>query len=69
MSGSVYKVIDLIGTSTNSWEEAANNAIEKAGKSVRDIRIAEVKKFDIKVEDGKPLVFRTNLRLSFKYQD
>ncbi|MFO7753726.1 MAG: dodecin family protein [Desulfobacteraceae bacterium] len=69
MSESVYKVIELIGTSTKSWEDAAANAIEKAGKSVRDIRIAEVKKFDVKVEDGKPLVFRTNIRLSFKYQD
>ncbi len=69
MSDSVYKVIDLIGTSTSSWEDAAKNAIERAGKSLRDIRIAEVKNFDVKIESGKPLLYRTNIRLSFKYQD
>lgn len=69
MSESVYKIIDLVGSSPNSWEEAATNAIERAGKSLRDLRIAEVQKLDIKIEDGKPAQFRTNLRLSFKYQD
>jgi len=69
MAESVYKLIDLVGSSPDSWEGAAKNAIERAGKSLRDIRIAEVIKFDIKIQDGKPLQFRTNLRLSFKYED
>ncbi len=69
MSDSVYKIIDLVGASTTSWEEAANKAIAKASGSLRDLRIAEVKKLDIKIEDGKPAQFRTNIRLSFKYQD
>ncbi|HCY87420.1 MAG TPA: transporter [Desulfobacteraceae bacterium] len=69
MSESIYKIIDLVGSSPNSWEEAATNAIERAGQSLRDLRIAEVQKLDIKIEDGKPAQFRTNLRLSFKYQD
>jgi len=69
MSDSVYKIIDLVGSSPTSWEEAATNAIERASKSLRDLRIAEVKKLDIKLEDGKPAQFRANLRLSFKYQD
>lgn len=69
MSESVYKIIDLVGSSPVSWEDAATQAIERASKSLRDLRIAEVQKLDIKVEDGKPAQFRTNLRLSFKYQD
>ena len=69
MGESVYKLIDLVGSSPNSWEEAAKNAIERAGKSLRDIRIAEVQKFDIKIQEGQPLQYRTNLRLSFKYED
>ena len=69
MADSVYKVIQLIGTSESSWEEAATSAIEKAGKSLKDLRIAEVQKLDVKVEDGKPAQFRANIRLSFKYQD
>ena len=69
MSNSVYKIIDLVGASTTSWEDAANKAIDKASGSLRDLRIAEVKKLDIKIEEGKPALFRTNLRLSFKYQD
>ena len=69
MSDSVYKIIDLVGSSTTSWEDAATSAIERASKSLRDLRIAEVMKLDIKIEAGKPAQFRTNLRLSFKYQD
>ena len=69
MSDSVYKIIDLVGSSEKSWEDAATSAIERASKSVRDLRIAEVMKLDIKVEKGKPAQFRTNLRVSFKYQD
>ncbi len=68
MSGSVYKLIDLVGTSSNSWEEAASNAVEKAGKSLKDLRIAEVVKLDLKIENGKATQFRANVRLSFKYQ-
>ena len=69
MSESVYKIIDLVGSSPTSWEDAATKAIEKAAGSLRDLRIAEVQKLDVKVEDGKPVQFRANLRLSFKYQD
>ncbi len=69
MAESVYKIIDLVGSSPTSWEDAATKAIDRASKSLRDLRIAEVQKLDIKVEDGKPTRFRTNLRLSFKYQD
>jgi len=63
----VYRVTDVIGTSPNSWEEAARNAIKTAAKSLRDLRIAEVTKLDVKVEDGKITQFRTRLSLSFKY--
>ena len=69
MSESVYKIVDLVGSSPTSWEDAATQAIERASKSLRDLRIAEVQKLDIKIENGKPTQFRTNLRLSFKYQD
>ncbi len=69
MSESVYKIIDLVGASDTSWEDAATKAIEKASRSVRDLRIAEVQKLDVKIEAGKPALFRTNLRLSFKYND
>lgn len=69
MGDSVYKIIDLVGSSETSWEDAASKAIAKASGSLRDLRIAEVQKLDIKVEDGKPAQFRTNLRLSFKYED
>ncbi len=69
MGESVYKIIDLVGSSSTSWEDAATKAIDRASKSLRDLRIAEVQKLDIKIEDGKPAQFRTNLRLSFKYQD
>lgn len=69
MSNSVYKVIDLVGASTISWEDASKTAIERASKTLRDLRIAEVKKMDIKLEDGKPALFRVNLRLSFKFEN
>lgn len=67
MSESVYKVIDLIGTSPNSWEEAAKRAVETASKSLRDLRVAEVVKLDMKVEAGKVTAFRARVKLSFKY--
>jgi flavin-binding protein dodecin len=66
---SVYKVIELIGTSPNSWEDAAKNAVETAGKSLKDLRIAEVQEFDMKVEDGKVAAYRVKVKVSFKYQD
>jgi len=63
----VYRVTDVIGTSDTSWEEAARNAVKVAAKSLRDLRIAEVTKLDVKVENGKVTQFRTRLSLSFKY--
>jgi flavin-binding protein dodecin len=67
MSESVYKVIRLVGSSPTSWEEAAKNAIETAGKSLRDLRVAEIQKLDLKVEDGKVAAYRALVNLSFKY--
>lgn len=64
----VYRVIDVIGTSKNSWEDAAKNAVETASKSLRDLRVAEVTKMDTKVEDGKVVAYRTRMQLSFKYE-
>lgn len=64
----VYRVIDVIGASQASWEEAARNAVETAAKSLRDIRIAEVTKMDVKVENGKVVAYRTRVQLSFKYE-
>ena len=64
----VYRVIDVIGTSKTSWEEAAKNAVETASKSLRDIRIAEVAQMDVRVDNGKVVAFRTRLQLSFKYE-
>ncbi len=66
---STYKVIELIGTSPNSWEDAAKNAVETAVKSLKDLRIAEAVEFDMKVEDGKVIAYRTKVKVSFKYQD
>jgi flavin-binding protein dodecin len=64
----VYRVIDVIGTSKTSWEDAAKNAVETAAKSLRDLRIAEVTKMDVKVENGKLVAYRTRVQLSFKYE-
>ena len=66
---SVYRVIDVIGTSTQSWEDAAVTAVNTARKSLRDLRVAEVVEHDLQVEDGGGITFRTKLRLSFKYED
>ena len=66
-SSAVYRVTEVIGTSSNSWEEAAKNAVKTAAKSLRDLRIAEITKLDVKVEDGKITQFRARLALSFKY--
>ena len=67
MSDSVYKIIDLVGSSPNSWEEAAKNAVETAAKSLRDLRIAEIVKLDMKVENGTVTDYRARVKLSFKY--
>jgi flavin-binding protein dodecin len=67
MADSVYKVIELVGSSPNSWEEAAKNAVERAGQTLRDLRVAEINKLDMKVENGKVTAFRARVSLSFKY--
>jgi flavin-binding protein dodecin len=67
MVESVYKIIDLVGSSPESWEDAARAAVETAGKSLRDLRIAEVTKLDMKIEGGKVTAFRARVKLSFKY--
>jgi flavin-binding protein dodecin len=67
MAESVYKIIDLVGSSPDSWEDAAKQAVETAGKSLRDLRIAEVTKLDMKIEGGKVTAFRARVKLSFKY--
>ena len=68
MTESVYKVIELIGTSTESWEKAAANAVETAAKSLTDLRIAEIVELDLQVEDGKVRAYRAKVKLSFKYR-
>ena len=68
MAESVYKVVELVGTSTESWEKAAQAAIETAAGSLRDLRVAEVVKLDVTVEDGKLARYRARLNLSFKYE-
>ncbi len=67
MSESVYKVIELVGTSPTSWEDAAKNAVETASKSLKDLRVAEISKLDMKVEGGQVTAFRARVKLSFKY--
>jgi len=68
MSESVYKVIELVGTSTESWEKATAAAVELASKSLRDLRVAEVVQLDATIEDGKVASFRAKVKLSFKYE-
>ncbi len=65
---SVYKIVEIIGTSTKSWEDAARVGVTTAAKSLRDLRVAEVKEMDIKLEDGE-MIFRVKLNVSFKYQE
>jgi flavin-binding protein dodecin len=67
MGNSVYKVIELVGTSETSWEDAATRAVETAGKSLRELRIAEIAKLDLKVEGGKVIAYRARVKVSFKY--
>ncbi len=68
MSDSVYKVVELVGSSSNSFAEAAKNAVEKAGENLRDLRIAEVERFDVKISNGKVEAYRARLKVSFKYE-
>lgn len=69
MPESVYKIIELVGSSTESWEKAAQNAITKASKSLRDLRIAEVVQMDMHIHEGKIEFYRTKLKVSFKYEE
>ena len=69
MSESVYKIVELVGTSTESWERAAASAVEMAGKSLRDLRIAEVSSLDMQLKDGKVEAYRAKVKVSFKYKD
>ena len=68
MTESVYKVIELIGTSTDSWEKAATAAVERAGQSLRDLRVAEVRELDLVIESGKVTAYRAKLNVSFKFE-
>jgi len=68
MADSVYRVTDIIGVSAESWEDAARNAVKTAAGSLRDLRVAEVVKLDVTIEDGKVARFRTRLNVSFKYE-
>ncbi len=68
MSDSVYKVIELVGTSPESWEKAAANAVNQAGKSLRDLRIAEIIDLDMHLEDGKVKAYRAKVKISFKFE-
>jgi len=69
MAESVYKIIELVGTSTDSWEKAATAAVQKASKTLRDLRIAEVSQLDLQIENGKVKAYRAKLKVSFKYED
>jgi flavin-binding protein dodecin len=68
MAESVYKVIELVGTSSESWEKAANAAVKQAAKSLRDLRIAEISQLDMQLEDGKIRAYRAKVKISFKYE-
>ena len=68
MAKSVYKIIELVGTSEISWEDAAKNAVETAGTSLKNLRIAEIVKLDMKIDKGKVVAYRARLTLSFKYE-
>lgn len=68
MAESVYKVIELVGTSPTSWEKAATAAVERAGKSLRDLRVAEIVELDMQIEDGKVKAYRARVKVSFKFE-
>ena len=69
MAESVYKIIELVGTSTESWEAAARSAVERASSTLRDLRIAEVEKLDMTVDNNKVVLYRAKIKLSFKYEE
>jgi dodecin len=69
MAESVYKIIELVGTSTESWEKAATAAVVRASKTLRDLRVAEVVQLDLQLKNGKVEAFRAKLKVSFKYED
>lgn len=69
MADSIYKVLELVGSSTVSWEDAAQKVIERASKTLKDLRIAEVAAQDLKIEEGKVVAYRTRLRVSFRFHD
>ena len=68
MADSIYKVIEIVGTSEKSWDEAAKNAVERASQTLEDLRVAEVTSQDLKIENGKVVAYRTKLSLSFKFR-
>ncbi|MFC1824971.1 dodecin family protein [Thermodesulfobacteriota bacterium] len=68
MAGSTYKIVELVGTSDSSWEEAAKTALETAGTSLRDLRIAEITNLDMTIENGKVINYRARINVSFKYE-
>ena len=68
MAESVYKIIELVGTSTESWEKAAKAAVDRASKTLRDLRIAEIAELDMQLDDGKVISYRAKVRVSFKYE-
>lgn len=68
MSDSVYRVTELVGTSDKSWEDAAKNAVETASKALKNLRVGEITKLDMKIEDGKVTAYRARVQLSFKYE-
>lgn len=68
MPNSVYKIIELVGTSSQSWEDAAKTAVERASKSLRDLRIAEISELDLQLKDGKVELYRAKIKVSFKYE-
>jgi len=68
MADSVYKIITLVGTSTESWEKAANTAVQRASETLRDLRVAEIEELDMTLENGKVIAYRAKVRVSFKYE-
>ena len=68
MNESTYKIIELVGTSSSSWESAAKNAVETASKTLKDLRVAEITKLDLKIDNGKVVAYRARVNLSFKYE-
>ena len=68
MSNSTYKIVELVGTSSSSWEDAAKNAVETASKTLKDLRVAEITKLDLKIENDKVTAYRARVNLSFKYE-